>query len=141
MALGLHSFCLCLVLHGALGHSQNNLEEKIEKLEKKLELMHDVVTQLNSENDDLKTRVKALEHLVIDGNNFENYQREPLRRSGNSNEGQMTFADKTNILENEIDNNLVERRFRESEIKVRIPMERKRIGKLAFNMFKVEQIT
>lgn len=81
MALGLHSFCLCLVLHRALGHSQNNLEEKIEKLEKKLELMHDVVTQLNSENDDLKTRVKALEHLVIDGNNFENYQREPLRRA------------------------------------------------------------
>lgn len=71
-------------------------------MEKKLELMHDVVTQLNSENDDLKTRVKALEHLVIDGNNFENYQREPLRRSGNSNEGQMTFADKTNIPENDI---------------------------------------
>lgn len=141
MALGLHWFCLCLVLHGALGYSQNNLEEKIEKLEKKLELMHDVVTQLNSENDDLKTRVKALEHLVIDGNNFENYQREPLRRSGNSNEGQMTFADKTNIPENEIDNNLVERRFRESEIKVRIPMERKRIGKLAFYMFKEEHIT
>lgn len=123
MALGLHWFCLCLVLHGALGYSQTNLEEKIEKLEKKLELMHDVVTQLNSENDDLKTRVKALEHLVIDGNNFENYQHEPLRRSGNSNEGQMTFADKTNIPENEIDNNLVERRFRESEIKDRIPME------------------
>lgn len=123
MALGLHWFCLCLVLHGALGYSQNNLEEKIEKLEKKLELMHDVVTQLNSENDDLKTRVKALEHLVIDGNNFENYQHEPLRRSGNSNEGQMTLADKTNIPENEIDNNLVERRFRESEIKDRIPME------------------
>lgn len=57
MELGLPWFCLCLfVLHGTLGYSQNNLKEKIEKIEKKLELMFDVVTQLTSENDDLKTR-------------------------------------------------------------------------------------
>lgn len=71
-------FCLYLfVLHGALKYIENNLEEKIEKLGKKMELIYDVVTQLTSENDDLKTRLKALEHLVIDGNISENHQREP----------------------------------------------------------------
>lgn len=66
------------VLHGTLGYAKTNLEEKIEKLEKKLELMYDVVTQLTSENDDLKIGVKTLEHLVLNGNHSENHQREPL---------------------------------------------------------------
>lgn len=92
--------------------------------------MYDVVTKLTSENDDLKTRVKALEHLVIGGNNFEKYQREPLRESGNWNAEQMTYSHKTNSSENEIDKNLAERRFPEPEIEDGIPIERKRIGKL-----------
>lgn len=52
----------------------------------------------------------------------------------------MIFVDKINILENEIDNNLVEWRFWEFEIKDCIFMEWKWIGKFVFNMFKVEYI-
>lgn len=55
--LGLPWFCLCLfviLILYYIGYSQNNLKEKIERIEKKLELMFDEVTQLTSENDDLK---------------------------------------------------------------------------------------
>lgn len=124
-------FCLGLiVLHGALGYSGNNLEEKIEKLEKKLEIIHDMMTQLTSENDDLKTRMKALEHLVIYGNNSENHQRKPLSGSGNSKADQMIFTYGTNNLENRSDKKLVDRIYPEPEIKNGIPMERKRIDNL-----------
>lgn len=57
MELGLPWFCLCLfviLILYYIGYSQNNLKEKIERIEKKLELMFDEVTQLTSENDDLK---------------------------------------------------------------------------------------
>lgn len=123
-------FCLCLfVLHGALGYSKSNFEEKIEKLEKKLELMY-VVPQLTSENDDLKTRLKALEYLVIDGKNSGNHQREPLSGSGNSKADQMIFTYGTNNSENQSDKKLVERIHPEPGVKDGIPMERKRISKL-----------
>lgn len=83
MAVGLHWLFFCLfALHGPLGYSKTSLEEKIKNLEKKLELMYDTVTELTSENVDLKTRLKALEDLVIDGKHLQNCQPEALRRLG-----------------------------------------------------------
>lgn len=45
-----------------LGDLNTNLEEKIGTLEKKLELLSDVVFRLSSEKDELKARMKALEN-------------------------------------------------------------------------------
>lgn len=132
MAVGLSWFFFCLfALHGALGYSKTSLEEKIENLEKKLELMYDIVTELTSENVDLKIRLKALEDLVINGKHFGNHQRVPLKGSGNSNAEQMTFTHRTNYSENQSDKNLVKQRIPESHIKDDISLDRKRIGKTA----------
>lgn len=95
-----------------------------------MELIYDVVTQLTSENDDLKTRLKALEHLVIDRNISENHQREPWSGSWNSNAEQMTFTPKTNNSDNQSDRNLVERSLHGSHIKDGVSVERKRKGKI-----------
>lgn len=130
MAVGLPWFFFCLLaLHGALGYSKTSLEEKIENLEKKLELMYDIVTELTSENVDLKIRLKALENLVIDGKHFGNRQRELLKGSGNSNDEQMTFTHRTNNSNHQTGKNIVERKIPESDIKNDISFERKRIGK------------
>lgn len=130
MAVGLSWFFLSLfALHGALGYPKTNLEEKIENLEKKLELMYDVVTEITSENVDLKTRLKVLEDLVIDGKHCGNRQRDPLRESGNPNAAQMTFPLRTNSSNNQINKNIAERKVTESDIKNNISLERKRIGK------------
>lgn len=123
MAIGLPCFFFCLfALHGALGYSKTSLEEKIENLEKKLELMYDIVTEITSENVDLKTRLKALEDLVTDGKHFE-------RESGNPNAAQMTFPLRTNSSNNQINKNIDERKVTESDIKNNISLERKRKGK------------
>nr|XP_011453844.2 complement C1q-like protein 2 [Crassostrea gigas] len=120
MAVGLPWFFFCLfALHGALGYSKTSLEEKIENLEKKLELVYDIVTEITSENVDLKTRLKALEDLVTDGKHFE-------RESGNPNAAQMTFPLRTNSSNNQINKNIDERKVTESDIKNNISLERKR---------------
>lgn len=118
MAVGLPWLFFCLfALHGPLGYSKTSLEEKIKNLEKKLELMYDTVTELTSENVDLKTRLKALEDLVIDGKHLQNCQPEALRRSGNSNADRMTFPHRTNDSENRSGKNIVIRRNSDSHIK------------------------
>lgn len=81
-------------LHGASGHSKNFFEKKVENLE----LMYDIVYKLTTENDELKARVKALENLAIDGNNFENHPRE---FTGNSYANQMVLTRGTNNSENQ----------------------------------------
>lgn len=130
MAVVLPWFLFCLfALHGALGYSNTSLEEKIENLEKKLELMYDTVTELTSENVDLKTRLKALEDLVIDGKHLQNCQPEALRRSENSNADRMTFSHRTNNSVNQSGKNIVKRRNSDSNIKDYISFDRKRIGK------------
>lgn len=119
-------FCIC-ALHGAFGYSENYLEDRVENLEKKLELMYDFVTKLTTENDDLKARVKALENLAIDGNNFENHPRE---FSGNSYANKMVFTPGTNNSGNQSDTDMVESSFPELQIKNGFLAERKQIGKL-----------
>lgn len=91
--------------------------------------MYDIVTELTSENVDLKTRVNALENLVIHGKHFENHQREPLSGSGNSNAEQITFTHGTNNSNSQSDKNLGERSFPKSHIQDGISVERKRTGK------------
>lgn len=56
-----------------------NLEEKIGTLEKKLELLSDVVFRLSSENDDLKARMKAQEESGTNANRPENFKCETLQ--------------------------------------------------------------
>lgn len=91
--------------------------------------MYDTVTELTSENVDLKTRLKALEDLVIDGKHLQNCQPEALRRSGNSNADRMTLPHRTNNSENRSGKNIVKRRNSDSHIKDYISLDRKRIGK------------
>lgn len=62
-----------------LGDLNTNLEEKIGTLEKKLELLSDVVFRLSSENDELKARMKALEESGTNTNRLENCKRETLQ--------------------------------------------------------------
>lgn len=62
-----------------LGDLNTNLEEKIGTLEKKLELLSDVVFRLSSENDELKARMKALEESGTNTNRLENCKCETLQ--------------------------------------------------------------
>lgn len=62
-----------------LGDLITNLEEKIGTLEKKLELLSDVVFRLSSENDELKARMKALEESGTNTNRLENCKCETLQ--------------------------------------------------------------
>lgn len=94
-----------------------------------LELMYDIVTEITSENGDLKTRLKAFEDLVTDGKHCGNRQRDPFRESGNPNAAQMTFPLRTNSSNNQINKNIDERKVTESDIKNNISLERKRKGK------------
>lgn len=68
--LGLLWFCFLSLLYMVpLDILKTFFEKKVENLE----LMYDIVYKLTTENDELKARVKALENLAIDGNNFENH--------------------------------------------------------------------
>lgn len=62
-----------------LGDLNTNLEKKIGTLEKKLELLSDVVFRLSSENDDLKARMKGLEESGTNANRLENCKCETLQ--------------------------------------------------------------
>lgn len=62
-----------------LGDLNTNLEEKIGTLEKKLELLSDVVFRLSSENDELKARMKALEESGTNANRLEICKCETLK--------------------------------------------------------------
>lgn len=62
-----------------LGDLNTNFEEKIGTLEKKLELLSDVVFRLSSENDELKARMKALEESGTNTNRLENCKCETLQ--------------------------------------------------------------
>lgn len=62
-----------------LGDLYTNLEEKIGTLEKKLELLSDVVFRLSSENDELKARMKALEESGTNTHRLENCKCETLQ--------------------------------------------------------------
>lgn len=62
-----------------LGDLNTNLEKKIGTLEKKLELLSDVVFRLSSENDDLKARMKGLEESWTNANRLENCKCETLQ--------------------------------------------------------------
>lgn len=130
MAVGLPWLFFCLfALHGALGYSKPSLEEKIEHLDKKLELVYDIVTELTSENVELKIRLKALEDLVIDGTHFKNHHPEALIGSGNLNAEQMTFTHRTNNSNNKSGKKIVERKIPETDTKNDISLKKKRIGK------------
>lgn len=67
------------VFQCTLGDLNTNLEEKIGTLEKKLELLSDVVFRLSSENDDLNARMKALEESGTNANRLENCKCETLQ--------------------------------------------------------------
>lgn len=64
-----------------LGDLNTNLEKKIGTLEKKLELLSDVVFRLSSENDDLKARMKGLEESGTNANRLENCKCETLQHN------------------------------------------------------------
>nr|XP_034319342.1 complement C1q-like protein 4 [Crassostrea gigas] len=64
-----------------LGDLNTNLEEKIGTLEKKLELLSDVVFRLSSEKDELKARMKALEESGTNANRLENCKCETLQNN------------------------------------------------------------
>lgn len=62
-----------------LGDLNTNFEEKIGTLEKKLELLSDVVFRLSSEKDELKARMKALKESGTNANRLENCKCETLQ--------------------------------------------------------------
>lgn len=88
-------------------------KKKVENLEKKLELMYDIVYKL-IKNNELKDRLKALENLAIDGNNFENH---PRKFSRNSHANQMVLSRRTKNSESQSDTDMVESSFPEPQIK------------------------
>ena len=59
-------FCyVCLFIYnGVLGYSVDDVVDKFQNLETKLEVMYEMVTQLRTENKDLKIRVEILEELI-----------------------------------------------------------------------------
>ena len=59
-------FCyVCLFIYnGVLGYSVDDVVDKLKNLETKLEVMYETVTQLRTENKDLKIRVEILEELI-----------------------------------------------------------------------------
>ena len=65
MMLGSPFFYLCLFIYnGVLGYSVDDVVDKFQNLETKLEVMYEMVTQLRTENKDLKIRVEILEELI-----------------------------------------------------------------------------
>lgn len=105
--LGLLWLCFLSLLYMVpLDILKTFFEKKVENLE----LMYDIVYKLTTENDELKARVKALENLAIDGNNFENH---PCKFSGNSHANQRVFTHGTNNPENQSDIDIVESSFPE----------------------------
>ena len=65
MALRSTFFYVCLfIFSGVLGYSIDDVVDKIQNLETKLEVMYETVTQLRTENKNLKTRVEILEELI-----------------------------------------------------------------------------
>lgn len=76
--------------------------------------MYYIVYKFNTDNDELKARVKALKNLAIDGNNFENHPRE---FSGNSHANQIVFTRGTNNSENQSVTDIVESSLSEHHIK------------------------
>lgn len=65
MMLGSLFFYLCLFIYnGVLGYSVDGVVDKLQNLETKLEVMYEIVTQLRTENKDLKIRVEILEELI-----------------------------------------------------------------------------
>lgn len=85
-------------LQCTLGDLNTNLEEKIGTLEKKLELLSDVVFRLSSENDDLKVRMKALEESGTNANRLENCKCETLQYNVEK-QSALSFSNATNRKE------------------------------------------
>lgn len=101
-----------------LGDLNTNLEKKIGTLEKKLELLSDVVFRLSSENDDLKARMKGLEESGTNANRLENCKCETLQYN----------IEKQSVLSSSNATNGKEEKKKGSNQHEDISIKRKRIG-------------